>query len=244
MKKSVFALATLGCLCAAFAQTPRFEVASIRERIPPFSRMYVITASGPRFQCEACAVIELIMYAYDLKIYQVSFPPSFRDRETRYDVVAKADGAPTKAEFRQMVRSLLSERFKLTVHRGTKEMAVYALVIGKNGPKLKESAPDTAHYWLGSVAGRNNQVTMRNVSMEEIMTAITNASLDRPVVDKTGLTRTYDATLTYTPNWREADLSDLNILNAVQEQLGLKLEPQKDNVEILVVDRVEKPSDN
>jgi uncharacterized protein (TIGR03435 family) len=81
-----------------------------------------------------------------------------------------------------------------------------------------------------------------------VVNAVSNSFLDRPVVDKTGLTGTYEINLTYTPatraNLSEPDLSDISIFTAVQEQLGLKLEPQKGTVEVLVVDHVEKPSVN
>jgi uncharacterized protein (TIGR03435 family) len=82
--------------------------------------------------------------------------------------------------------------------------------------------------------------------MDEIISMIRNAFLDRPVVDQTGLRETYDATLTYTPNLpnRTAELTDISIFSAVEEQLGLKLAPQKAMIDMLIVDHVEKPSEN
>jgi uncharacterized protein (TIGR03435 family) len=228
-----------------------FEVASVRPHQGPMPRID-ITTSGPRLNAEAEAVFGLIMYAYNLKRYQLSLAgPNVQVDDTFYDIVAKAegDGAPTGDEFRQMLQTLLADRFKLKVHREMKEMPVYALVVGKNGPKLKESAPDTDSTMHLSVSGRNYVVTRPKATMEDVVGGISNAFLDRPVLDKTGLTGTYDFKMTYTPDTRvnrggDPDPSDISIFTAVQEQLGLRLEPQKAEVEILVVDHVERPSGN
>ena len=83
-------------------------------------------------------------------------------------------------------------------------MPVYALVIGKNGSKLKESGIIAEHQWHLGVTGRHYQLTMRKAALEDITSAIANAFLDRPIVDRTGLTGTYDVTLTYTPSFRRS----------------------------------------
>jgi uncharacterized protein (TIGR03435 family) len=231
---------------------PGFEVASIKELPGPTGRHFITSSSGPRFACEACAISELIRYAYGLADYQVTFaaPLSQAERETRYDIVANAEAGtvPTKEVFRQLLQKLLADRFQLKVHRDQKEMPVYSLVIGPKGSKLKESAPGTDRRWSLGGKGRNYEVTLRNTSMEDIRSAIDNAFLDRPVVDKTGLTGTYDATLTYTPNLRslqaDPDPGDISIFTAVQLDLGLKLSPEKSMVDVLIVDHVTKPSAN
>jgi uncharacterized protein (TIGR03435 family) len=228
---------------------PKFEVESVKERSGPSSNLFAVSSSGPRFICNACAIRELIMYAYDLANYQVTFATllSEPDNDARYDIVANAaDGKiPTKDEFRQMLQSLLADRFQLKVHRGQKEMPVYALIAGPKGPKLKQSAPETAHRWHHGVKGGNTVVTLQNVSMEEIRYALANALRDRPVVDKTRLTGTYDATLTYPRNARsDPETTDISIFTAVQLDLGLKLSPEKSMVDVLIVDHVAKPSSN
>jgi uncharacterized protein (TIGR03435 family) len=244
----------LACLLlplGSLAQSPHFEVASIRPVEEPFSR-YGVSTAGPRFTAEGYTVYQLIDWAYDLKNYQVSAAPNVvLSKGTFYDIGAKAegDGAPSRAEFRQMLQALLADRFKLKVHRETRERQVYALVVGKNGPKLKESAPDANPMGRRSVAGRNNKFTQAKTTMDDVVEAIMNSSLDRPVLDKTGLTGTYDVSLTYTPGYllnrsTEPDPNDISIFTAVQEQLGLKLEPQKASIEVLVVDSIEKPSEN
>jgi uncharacterized protein (TIGR03435 family) len=129
-----------------------------------------------------------------------------------------------------------------------REMPVYALVVGKNGPKLKESAADADPTGYTHVSGRNYQYTRAKATMEDIGRAISSAFLDRPVLDQTGLTGTYNVNLIYTPNIRSnqaaPDPNDVSIFDGIQDQLGLKFEPQKATVEILVVDHVEKPSEN
>jgi uncharacterized protein (TIGR03435 family) len=227
-----------------------FEVASVKPH-EASRTMPGISTSGPRLNADAANLVRLITYAYNLRGYQVSgAPPHLALGDARYDIVAKAEGdsAPTKDEFRQMLQVLLADRFKLKVHRETRQIPVYQLVVGKNGLKFKESAPDAspgAHY---AASDRNYQVTIPKATMDDVLTAIENSLLDRPVLDKTGLTGTYDIKMTYTPNIKAnretVDLSDISIFTAVEQQLGLKLEAQKAMVEILVVDHVEEPSRN
>jgi uncharacterized protein (TIGR03435 family) len=141
--------------CAAFGQSApavrTFEVASVKPHEGPMYRLGV-TTSGQRLTADACNVLMLVMYAYHVKNFQLAgTAPLFKEDNTRWDIVAKSEGdtAPTRDEFRQMLRSLLAERFQLKVHRETREMPVYALVVGKNGAKFKESSPDadpTQHY--------------------------------------------------------------------------------------------------
>ncbi len=170
--------------------------------------------------------------------------------DTFFDIVAKADGeaAPTVSEFREMLQVLLADRFHLKVHHEMREMPVYALVPGKNGSKLKPSVPDAGEGGRLQVVDRNYRMAIPKASMDDVVDAVANAFLDRPVVDRTGLTGTYDLKLYIHPDIRsnrgEPNDADISIFPAVQEQLGLKLEPQKASVPILVVDHVEKPSEN
>jgi len=234
--------------CTLMAQS--FEVASVRPHEGPMPSIG-ITTSGVRLDAQADTVRGLILYAYELKNYQLPDTPALLGiGDTFYDINAKAEGdvAPSKAEFRAMLRELLAERCRLSVHRETREMPVYGLVVGKGGPKFPASAPETAHSGHLGVRGRNYEVLLKKASMDDVVNAIANSFPDRPVVDKTGLTGVYDVKLTYTPETRSnrenPDPDDLSVFTAVQEQLGLKLEPQKAMVEVLIVDHVEKPSGN
>ena len=190
----------------------------------------------------------LIMWAYNLKNYQVSFAPSISRPDVYYDIFAKAEGdaLPTEGDFRQMLQALLKDRFNLRVHREMQEMPVYALVVGKNGPKFKESAPDAIPSGYGGVNGRNQYRKVTKGTMEDLADGL-QVYAGRPVVDRTGLTGTYDYRMEATPEFRinnNPELSDISVFTAVQEQLGLKLEPEKAPIEILVVDHIEKPSAN
>jgi uncharacterized protein (TIGR03435 family) len=242
-------LVALTFCAASFAQT--FEVASVRVHTGPLNRIAGYSASGARVEYEAWPILLLIMEAYNLKRYQVAFATTPPDADTTYyNIVAKADGDTprTRAEFRPLLQTLLSERFHLRFHREAREIPVYALVIGKNVPKLKPSAPDAeSHVHIG-VNGRNQFIEATKLTMDQLAADIPDAlGSDRPIVDRTGLTGAYDfkleATFASRLN-RDPDPSDLTIFTAVQEQLGLKLEPQKAAIQVLVIDHIEKPSAN
>jgi bla regulator protein blaR1 len=248
------ALALLAC-SEAFGQTASparvFEVASIRPRTGPYSRIGVST-SGPRLTAEATTVLGLIMYAYGVKNFQVARTPALAAAgDTAYDVLAKAEGegVPTKPEFRKMMQSLLADRFRLRLHREMRETPVYALTVGKNGPKFRQSAPGASPTWHIGVSGRNYVLTLPLATMDGLAGELDNtAFLDRPVVDRTRLTGTYEIKLTYTPENRigrvEPDPAEIGVFTAVKEQLGLRLVSQKADVEYLVVDHVENPTAN
>jgi uncharacterized protein (TIGR03435 family) len=129
-------------------------------------------------------------------------------------------------------------------------MPVYALVVGKNGPKFKESAPDAKPSGHGGVKGRNQTMTLVKGTMVDVAQEL-QVYVDRPVVDYTGLTGTYDIKFEATPAFRlnrnpdqPSEPGDISAFTAVQQQLGLKLEARKAKIEVLVVDHVEKPSEN
>jgi uncharacterized protein (TIGR03435 family) len=243
---------SLGLFAQSVPSIRQFEVASVKLHDGPIYNMGV-TTSGSRLNADAANVLLLAMYAYHVKNYQVmgweSQPTMTND--TRYDIVAKAEGgaAPAQEEFRQMLQLLLADRFKLKVRTETREMPVYDLVVGKSGPKFKASAPDADPQGRYHWTGRNNEVTMPKAGMDDVINAIVNSMLDRPVLDKTGLSGTYNIKLIYTPDRQSnrdsgPDPNDISIFDAVQAQLGLKLEPQKAMVQVLIVDHVEKPPEN
>jgi uncharacterized protein (TIGR03435 family) len=234
----------------AQAATPlAFEVASIRLH----KGMYTVvrsSVSGPKVTIEAYGLTGLIMDAYHLNgRYQISGGPTWMDSDSeRFDIVANAPGesTPTGDEVRLMLQTLLADRFQLKLHRETKDRPVYALIVAKNGLKLKESAPDKE---FSSTFGgnRTSQLTMSKATMEQFAVQLSNSGLERPVLDKTGLAGHYDITLNWIPEFAgppAPDSNGVNVFTAVQEQLGLKLEPQKAPVEILVIDHAEKPSEN
>jgi uncharacterized protein (TIGR03435 family) len=230
-----------------------FEVASIRATPKPWHVLRNYTASGPRLTLEGYNAVGLIMEAYNLKNYQLTLPKTparGTEADTFYNITAKAevDGTPTKDEFRRMLQTLLVERFHLKFHRERKELPVYALVLGKNGPKFKESAPNAAFSGFHGVNGRNQNMTLTKANSEMVAAEIENDfMMDRPVLNETGLTGTYDIKLEATPEFKinsDPQPGDVSIFTAVQEKLGLKLEARKAEIEVVIVDRMERPTEN
>jgi uncharacterized protein (TIGR03435 family) len=232
-----------------------FEVASVKPHpLPP--NQLILRGSGPglqvhgdRFTANGTTLSGLMMDAYNVKEYQISGLPRWAQGVDcdHFDIAAKSEKVPTANQLRQMLQALLADRFKVKLHREMKELPVYALVIGKNGSKLRKlredehvptyaSRPPRMATAMGELAGLVNLLSM---------------FVDRPVVDQTGLTGAYEyANLDWAQFGRERggipadDASGLSIFGAVQQELGLKLEARKDPVEVLVIDHAEKPSEN
>jgi bla regulator protein blaR1 len=148
-----------------------------------------------------------------------------------------------------MIQSLLADRFQLTFHRDKRELSVYAIRIAKSGSRMARSDSDP-HGLPGFTIGRR-ELRFRNTTMAEFASILQGAGsiVDRPVVDQTGLVSTrYDFDLKWTPDTSQPppDNADAppGFFTAFQEQLGLKLEPIKAPVEVLVIDHVERPSEN
>jgi uncharacterized protein (TIGR03435 family) len=171
-------------------------------------------------------------------------PPSLPG-DVYYDIAAKAPGddPPSRADLRRMLQTLLADRFNFRFHRESKEIPVYVLVVAKGGPKFKESAPDSKRRFLGGVNGRNQVITATRYTVADLARSLGFVGADRPVIDRTGLTGEYDFRIEATPR-RDVELGDISVHTAVQEQLGLKLESQRAPIQVLVVDRFDKPSGN
>ena len=244
------AIATAQPPAPASAPPPlEFEVASVKllGHPPGLGGGPWIVTHG-RFQADAAWVRAVIAFAYSTMAAQVHGGPSWIDAD-RYDFVAKAESPDaTTAQLRVMLQSLLADRFKLVVHRETKELSTYTLVVGKNGPKMQEAKDGEKTY--GTWAGRG-QIVCTRMNLRGLIN-ILSGTLASPVLDKTGLTGFYDFKLAWTdPRFQKpgndsqlpADARP-DIFGAVQEQLGLKLEAKKGPVQVLIVDRAEKPSQN
>lgn len=202
-------------------------MASIKPSAPPeMGRMFVGTRGGPgtsdptRFTCTNCAIPQLILIAYNIRPYQLNAPGDLNSQ--RFDIVAKIPEKSTKEDFRVMMQKLLAERFKLVIHRDTKEMPLFDLVIGKSGPKFKESPDqsDTVQDATGPIGppkigkdgfpemapGRSGmlmmngraRITAYKQTMEQLAGQLGNQA-GRPVMNATGLTKKYDFTLTFAP---------------------------------------------
>jgi uncharacterized protein (TIGR03435 family) len=239
------------CCCAsntAFAQSATsaqsFEAASIRVR--QGAPQWKFSISGSRLSIGSYTLFGLIKEAWNLQNYQIrreGAPPLLLSDDTLYDIEATARTGPntTREGFRLMLRQLLADRFRLKIHNKTEEMPVYALVVGKNGPRFQSSALEADPQVNISLTGENKEyalITSRKISMEEFARLLSPVD-GRPVLDRTGLNGTWDIRLSHTPDYRmsrgpDPVLGEISIFTALQEQLGLKLESQKGMVDVLV----------
>jgi uncharacterized protein (TIGR03435 family) len=220
-----------------------FEVASVKRNDSATNRSSTSMLPGGRFLAIFTTLDRQIINAYRIKDYQLSGGPSWVYSE-RYDIEAKADGNTSRDQMRLMIQGLLTERFRLEMHQEKKDIPVYALVAGKNRTGL-QAAPDRATSGFETARGR---ITGQGVSMTELADQLSRM-VDRPVINKTGLTGFFDLKLEYSPVESQStapapDLPAPDIFTAVQEQLGLKLEATKTQVDVLVIDHAEKPSEN
>jgi uncharacterized protein (TIGR03435 family) len=230
------------------ASAQEFEVASIR---PTQGGPERVETSPGNLTMRSVRLQACIRWAYGVHDYQISGGPNWLNSE-RYDVIAKPASAATEDQLRMMLRALLADRFKLALHPQSKELSVYVLAIGKNGSKLKASKDSTAPRNVLPAAGG---ITLQNVTMSEFTAEFLSRvpALDRPVLDRTGLQGKFDITLMLFDNQPGADpaavkravgAADVSNYVFAVEQLGLKLETQKLPIDILMIDRAEKPNEN
>lgn len=192
-----------------------------------------------------------ITRAYRLTDPQVVGPP-WIDTD-RFDIVAKPPSGAPESQIPEMLQTLLAERFKMVIHRETRELPAYALVVAKNGPKLARAEPGGSG---GSMSSSEGTATGEGVTMARLAGFLSTPRLNLalPVVDQTGLDGSFSFILKWTP---ERPLSDKPenktpeadapppIFIALQEQLGLKLEKHKVPLEVVIVDRAERvPTQN
>jgi uncharacterized protein (TIGR03435 family) len=223
---------------------PVFEVAAIK-RGDPSSRNGALRLGGRHVRLENQTVEWMTAFAFGVQKEQIVGAPDWVSTE-RFDVdgVPDVEGQPNMNQLQGMLQNLLTDRFGLKMHREQREMGVYAVRIANGGPRLKRSLGDPNGV-PNQTGGGKGHMKFTNNSMAEFALGM-QFFLDRPVVDRTGLEGRWDFELTWTPD--ETRVTDPNappgLFTAVQEQLGLKLEPVKAPADVLVVDAVEKPSAN
>jgi uncharacterized protein (TIGR03435 family) len=245
----------IGFAAATFACAQTFEVATVKPANPARQGKGVRVAAQS-FNAVNYTLEDFIKYAYNVHGSQIVGGPKWLDGD-KYDVEAKfTENKPTVDQLRLMTQALLADRFRLSLHHDRKDIAVYALVAGKNGPKLRERHPDDGGPVGFNIALPNApRIPGRNASMERLAAVLQVAVLDRPVIDQTGLAGIYDFNLAWKPDETQFDgqggkgiwhgnPDDPDIFTAIQEQLGLRLEPRKVNMDVLVIDGAGKPGDN
>lgn len=223
---------------------PTFEVATIKPTSPE--------EHGPqfgvdphRFSVTHASLNDLFDFAYGLEKRQILNAPDWVASES-YDISAVPDGEgePSIKQWRSMVAKLMADRFQLKFHYEKKELPVYLLTIAKGGPKLKRSDLDEP----AGLGGGPGNLGATNATMADLSGLLSHGFLDRPVVDQTGLAGKFDLRLTWTPDEMQSTTQSADappdLFTAIQEQLGLKLVSTKAPADVIVIDRVERPSAN
>jgi uncharacterized protein (TIGR03435 family) len=236
---------------------PAFEVATIKPSDPAHPQQ-IITLRGAEVITTNVTVHALINLAYWLHPKQIAGGPAWTDTE-KFDMAGKPDapGQPDVDQMKMMIQKLLTDRFQLKFHFEKRQIPVYAVRLAKNGPKITPSRDDPKGL-AGWNFGRNASgmiMAFRNSPMSQF-TAVLQNSTDRPVLDQSGLTGRYDFTLNFTPDGAMAALlggppatadnpdAAPDLFAAFQQQLGLRLEPARESIDVMVIDRVERPSEN
>lgn len=238
---SAFGLLIVAGVASSAQETPgpQFEVATIR-----------LSAGGPggfvpgvrngRFGATNASLKALIGYAYSIPEMLIS-GPGWLDSQ-HFDVTATLPAGASQDQAALMLRALLEERFHLKSHRENVEMNQYILGIGKNGPKFKELIPGEPIPHPDFGPGTPPTTLMVNGTLADFADSL-GRTIGRPVIDKTALTGRFHLIIRYAG--RNATTPGPDILTAVREQLGLKLEARKGPVEILKIDSVDKtPTEN
>lgn len=257
--RSLSGLALLSICIAAWAGPPApagdaaaaFDVVSIKPTRSSDFGVHVLR--GRSLYLQGITLVALVRMAYDLYGFQVAGGPDWVGY-AKYDVMAKVERPVSPEVFNRMIQSMLVDRFRLRAHRIEKEMPAYILLPGKRGSKLHEaSAPDQTppENPIRMVGVR--RLRARQATIAQLVSVLTRNVLRTPIVDKTGLAGVYDFDLQWGPENASPSVDSSvetaaspwpPLPAAIQEQLGLKLVPQKAPVSVLVIDSAEKPSAN
>ena len=255
---SVAGLSLVASLCGygpLFAANATFEVASAKisqvgKAGGEGSRRERVSHTPNSLTMANVTLKSAVQYAYNVRIYQVT-GPAWLDSD-RFDITGKAAAEVPENDLREMLQSLLGERFKLAVHREEKILPVYALQVGKDGPKFKESTTEGEMTAQPGPHRGSGTVLRLTVAQAVDLMSQPGSPLGRPVVDETGLKGKYDVSVdlsAYLGNEEamkqfQSDPTQL-FMAVLHEQLGLKLEPKKVPIQMVVVDTAEKvPTEN
>jgi uncharacterized protein (TIGR03435 family) len=246
---------------------PNFEVATIKPNSSNATSMQALVINGRKFLTRASSLGDLISFAYEVQSKQVVNAPDWLDKD-RYDIeaVPEQEGVPNPQQLRIMIKKLLTDRFKLAFHHDQREMSAYVLSVGKDGQKLKDTQLKGPLPGIGIRPGTGGiTLNMVNAKISDFTGFLQSLVLDRPVVDKTGLQGHYDFQCTFSPDDSQfgghppqfpkqgnadsgasdtAAPSAPSLYDALQQELGLKLAGEKTAVDVIAIDKVEKPSAN
>lgn len=231
---------------------PSFEVATIKPNASGGFGINLI--QGSHYAARNVSLDDLVKFAYQLHATQVIGLPDWAGQD-RYDVAAvmQPEGRPSMNQVRTMLKKLLADRFKLAFHDETRVLPIFVMTIAKSGPKMRPSdgviSGDSEHEVPGGV-----QFVFKGVTAKAYADFLQQVVVDRPVVDHTGLTGKFDFDVTFLPDETmfggrvqmppDTSNSAPSLFTALQDQLGLRLIPDKSVTNVLVIDHAEKPSEN
>jgi uncharacterized protein (TIGR03435 family) len=241
-----------------------FEVSTIKPAVPTTVPSGTYSIKGSIYEAYGASLIYLLTFGFNMHPSQFVGLPGWATSD-RYDITAKLPeaGRPTDAQLRIMVQNLAKDRFGITFHMEKRELSAYTINVGKGGLagiKMTRSESQSSNgggTFAGSVPG-TGVMTMNNSTMADMASLMQRVMLDRPVVDQSGLAGRYNIALKWAPDDSQfiqmnlrlapppgADLDPLpNLVTAFQEQLGMKLELTKAPVDVIVIDKVSRPSEN
>jgi uncharacterized protein (TIGR03435 family) len=243
----------------ASGDTLKFDVASVKPNKSDRSAMSTRFLPSGLYIGSNVPLVSLIMNAFSVKLrLQLIGGPDWLD-SARFDIVAKTDiSRPSAQQYDRMLQSLLRDRFNLALHTETRELPVYALVMGKRdgslGPQIRRSQADCRSAKARQNIPRPQSSELPSCGMyfssrqqvvgnAPLMVLVSNLApyVDRIVVDRTGLNGQFDWNLRWEPD-QSANTTGPSIFTALQEQLGLRLDAQRGSVQVLVIDHVEQPT--
>ena len=236
---------------------PEFEVATIKPA--GLSPGLGLNVTATELRAQSISIAGLITFTFELHLTQVSGLPGWAETEG-YEIVAKLPqgGDPSDVQIRTMLKNLMQSRFGLSFHTEKRELSVYTISIGKNGPAGIKMVKNTTNGQRIGAQGLGRTV-FSGITMSDFAAQLQLRVLDRPVIDRTGLADRYDFTLNWRPDEFQFPRASAaqraaavaagadalpDLFTAVQEQLGLKLDATKAPVDVLVIDKVSKPSEN
>lgn len=241
------------------ATDPSFEVATIK--LTPADqpgKLFTVTPGGRQVLTKGTTMNDLLAFAYGMHPKEVINAPDWFDKD-KFDITGQpdAEGIPNQNQMKTMMQKLLVSRFELTFHKDTRELPVYEIVVGKDGPKIEPTAVqgDLPGLFFRSINPAD--LMIRNATMADFATIMQSAVLDKPVVDHTGITGKHDFELKWTPVQgqfetfggiksapTESPDAPPDLFTAIQQQVGLKINSTKASVEVMVIDNVTKPTAN
>jgi uncharacterized protein (TIGR03435 family) len=259
-------MGALFVLASAEAQeAPKFDVTSVKPNrlAPRQTRPEFECSPNGRFVSFGQGLRRALLWAYDIQAYQFAGLPDWVDSaDARFDIEAKTEKSVSQDQCRLMVQALLADRFKLSVHREAKALPVYVLVVAKNGPKFKKATPNGPDAKItvngspvrvgiapGTPSDQIKEIP-KGWSMQQLAGFLSTPMFvgGRPIFERTGLEGLYEFNLDFSFSAPGAPPSDApvapDVFAALQDQLGLKLEDRKEDVQMLVIDHLERPDAN